>query len=157
MYSIFNSPIGKIALKIENELLTELFFIKDDENEVISKNIQEKETDIIIKCKNELTEYFIGERKKFDIPLNIHGTEFRKKVWYALTEIPYGETASYKDIATKVGNPKAVRAVGGANHNNLISIIIPCHRVIGADGNLTGYGGELWRKEWLLNMEKSNK
>ncbi len=105
----------------------------------------------------QLTEYFRGERTTFDLPLEFHGTEFQKSVWRALLEVPFGKTASYRDIAARVGNPKAVRAVGGANGKNPISIVAPCHRIIGSNGTLTGYGGGLWRKEWLLAHEKTMK
>ncbi len=101
----------------------------------------------------ELREYFEGERKDFSVPLSIAGTEFQKKVWKVLMDIPYGETRSYMDQAVTMGNPKAVRAVAGANGDNAIGIIIPCHRVIGSDGKLVGYGGGLWRKKFLLELE----
>ncbi|MFB0921402.1 MAG: methylated-DNA--[protein]-cysteine S-methyltransferase [Oscillospiraceae bacterium] len=101
----------------------------------------------------QLREYFAGKRRDFDLPLDAQGTAFQKKVWTALMEIPYGETRSYKDIAEAVGSPKGFRAVGGANHNNPISIIIPCHRVITADGGLGGYGGGLDIKTLLLELE----
>lgn len=107
--------------------------------------------------KIQLEEYFKGIRTEFDIPLETPGTDFRKQVWRVLQTIPYGETRSYKEQAIALGNAKAVRAVANANGANRISIIIPCHRVIGEDGKLTGYGGGLWRKNWLLNHEKKNK
>ena len=102
----------------------------------------------------QLSEYFRGERTTFDLPLEFHGTEFQKKVWRALLDVPFGSTASYGDIARAIGNPKAVRAVGGANAKNPISIVAPCHRIIGSNGKLTGYGGGLWRKKWLLAHER---
>jgi len=105
-------------------------------------------------CVRQLDEYFIGKRKEFELELLPQGTPFQMKVWQKLMEIPYGKTASYKDIAEAVDSPKAVRAVGGANNKNKICIIIPCHRVIGSDGSLVGYGGGIWRKEWLLKHEK---
>ena len=104
----------------------------------------------------QLSEYFKGERKNFDIPLDLVGTEFQKQVWISLLKIPYGFTASYSKQAEMVGRPSAVRAVANANGKNKISIILPCHRVIGADGSLTGYGGGIWRKEKLLAFEKIN-
>ena len=110
----------------------------------------------INQLKKELGEYFEGKRKNFDVPLKIFGTEFQKNAWNALIKIPYGETRSYKTQAENVGKPKAVRAVGTANGYNRIAIVIPCHRVIGANGKLTGYGGGLWRKQWLLNHERKN-
>lgn len=104
----------------------------------------------------QLEEYFEGTRQKFNVPLVTAGTEFQEKVWQALQEIPYGTTRSYKEQAERVGNPKAVRAVARANGDNRIAIIIPCHRVIGSDGGLTGYGGGLWRKRYMLDLEKSH-
>ena len=106
---------------------------------------------------SQLEEYFSGTRKSFDLPLEINGTEFQLKVWKALCNIPYGETRSYKDIAEKIGNPKAVRAVGGANNKNKLMIVVPCHRVIGADGSLTGYAGGIEVKKKLLELEKKYK
>ena len=102
----------------------------------------------------QLEEYFAGKRKQFDLPLSLRGTEFQRQVWAALRDIPYGVTRSYGQIAQAVGRPKAVRAVGMANHRNPISIIVPCHRVVGADGSLTGYGGGLENKKFLLALER---
>lgn len=105
-------------------------------------------------CTRQLDEYFQGKRKEFRLPLLIRGTEFQKKVWAALLAIPYGVTRSYGDIAKNIGQIKAYRAVGGANNKNKIAIIIPCHRVIGSSGDLTGYASGIWRKKWLLEHEK---
>ena len=110
---------------------------------------------MLLACRSQLDEYFRGKRKVFDLKLEPRGTAFQKKVWRQLLRIPYGETRSYKDIARDVGNSRAVRAVGMANARNPISIIIPCHRVIGIKGDLVGYGGELWRKQWLLDHERN--
>ncbi len=107
--------------------------------------------------QRQIDEYYKGKRKNFDIPIVTPGSKFQNEVWKILQTIPYGETRSYKTQATLLGNVKAVRAVANANGDNRISIIIPCHRVIGEDGKLTGYGGGLWRKQWLLNLEKANK
>jgi len=106
--------------------------------------------------RKEIGEYFEGKRKSFSVPLDAPGTEFQKSVWEELKRIPYGKTISYKTQAAKLKKPEAVRAVANANGHNRISIIIPCHRVIGEDGTLTGYGGGLWRKKWLLDFEKKN-
>jgi AraC family transcriptional regulator of adaptative response/methylated-DNA-[protein]-cysteine methyltransferase len=106
--------------------------------------------------QSEIQEYFSGKRKKFTVPLHTPGTEFQESVWRILQEIPYGEMRSYKQQAILIGNPKAIRAVASANGHNRIGIIIPCHRVIGSDGSLTGYGGGLHRKKWLLDFEKAN-
>lgn len=107
----------------------------------------------IAACVSQLDEYFRGQRQTFLLKLQPEGTDFQQTVWRQLLTIPYGQTVSYGDIARAVGNEKAVRAVGAANGQNPISIIVPCHRVIGSNGKLTGYGGGLWRKEWLLNHE----
>ena len=113
------------------------------------------ETPLIKKAASQLAEYFAGRRRKFDLPLSPEGTEFQRSVWQALQSIPFGETRSYGNIAAQIGNPKACRAVGMANNRNPIVIIIPCHRVIGQDGSLTGYGGGIDIKQYLLDMEKS--
>ena len=113
----------------------------------------EQETALIKEAYRQMSEYLKGERQMFDLPLNPRGTDFQKRVWRALCDIPYGETRSYKQIAEAIGNPKAVRAVGMANNRNPITIVVPCHRVIGADGKLVGYGGGLEMKEFLLRLE----
>ncbi len=114
-----------------------------------------KETEVIKETYRQLSEYFAGKRESFDIPIKTQGTDFQEKVWNVLKQIPYSETRSYKDIACAVGNPKAMRAVGMANNRNPIMIVIPCHRVIGANGQLIGYGGGLDVKEKLLTLEKA--
>lgn len=103
----------------------------------------------------QLDEYFRGKRREFSLALDLRGTEFQKKAWRRLAAIPFGRTATYAEVAAAIGRPKAVRAVGQANHRNPVSIIIPCHRVIGSDGRLVGYGGGLWRKRWLLAHERA--
>ena len=105
-------------------------------------------------CVEQLDEYFKGKRKEFSLKMKLGGTDFQKKVWRELMRIPFGKTVSYKDIAEAIGKKEATRAVGMANNRNPIGIIIPCHRVIGSDGKLVGYGGGLWRKEWLINHER---
>ena len=115
----------------------------------------EQETPLIKEAYRQLTEYLQGERKIFDLPLRMKGTDFQISVWKALLEIPYGETRSYKQIAEAIGNPKAVRAVGMANNRNPLLIVVPCHRVIGANGKLVGYGAGIEKKEFLLRLEKS--
>jgi len=109
---------------------------------------------VIKECLRQLDEYFRGRRTSFSLELSLKGTEFQQKVWRRLLKIPYGATLSYKDVAKAIGHPRSTRAVGGANHNNAIGIIVPCHRVIGHNGKLVGYGGGLWRKEWLLQHER---
>lgn len=117
---------------------------------------EQRPTELLLKAERELLEYFAGERKAFDLPLHLEGTPFQLKVWNALLTIPYGETRSYKEIAQVIGNEKACRAVGMANNRNSVMILVPCHRVIGADGGLVGYGGGLALKEKLLELEKKN-
>ena len=114
-----------------------------------------QETPLINEAYRQLSEYLLGERKRFDLPLNPQGTVFQQQVWKALCDIPYGETRSYKQIAEAIGNPKAVRAVGMANNRNPLLIVVPCHRVIGANGKLVGYGAGIDKKEFLLKLEKS--
>lgn len=151
-YQIYDTIIGKLVIEEDECKISRIELLKNEEK---FDNKINKETDIIKKVYKELDEYFKGNRKTFDIHLKIEGTEFQKKVWMALLEIPYGETRSYLDIAKKIGNPKASRAVGMANHNNKIMIVIPCHRVIGSNKKLVGYAGGLDVKEKLLKLEKN--
>jgi len=110
-------------------------------------------TGVVDQAVQEIEEYFTGKRQQFEVPLDLQGTPFQRAVWKELLKIPYGGTVSYGEIARAIGNPKAVRAVGGANHRNPAAIVVPCHRVIGSDGSMTGYGSGIWRKEWLLKHE----
>ncbi len=119
------------------------------------KGYEKKETPLIKKAALQFGEYFKGKRKSFNLPLTMQGTDFQMKVWNALKRVPYGKTINYGELAAMIGNPKACRAVGMANHNNPIAIIVPCHRVIGHDGSLTGYGGGLELKQQLLELEKA--
>ncbi|MFA1821752.1 methylated-DNA--[protein]-cysteine S-methyltransferase [Virgibacillus oceani] len=147
----YDSPVGVLEIIGTDEAIYELNFTDKKQTE---NNLDQNHPSIFHRCSEQLDEYFQGKRKTFSIGYVLKGTEFQKKVWNALTEIPYGKTGSYRDIAIAVNSEKAVRAVGGANGKNKISIIIPCHRIIGANGKLTGYGGGLWRKEWLLKHEQ---
>jgi len=135
----------------DNGALCNIFFNK----EKIIEDYQNCETPLIIKTIKQLSEYIDKKRKTFDLPLDLKGTEFQMKVWKALLTIPYGRTLSYGQLAAMTGNPKASRAVGMANNRNPIPIIVPCHRVIGSDGSLTGYGGGLEIKQKLLELEKN--
>lgn len=146
----YQTKIGRIKIVQEGDAIVEIN-VTDSEKE------SERETPLIKKTIKELKEYLEGKRKIFDIPIDTQGTEFQEKVWNALLEIPYGETKSYEDIAKMVGCPKGARAVGMANHNNKIIIIIPCHRVIGKNGKLVGYAGGLPVKEKLLQIESNYK
>jgi methylated-DNA-[protein]-cysteine S-methyltransferase len=125
--------------------------IKFTENNL--DRLPDKSNTVLRNVMHQLDEYFEKEREKFDLPLMPSGTEFQRNVWDALQHVPFGQTASYKEIAERVGDVKAVRAVGGANGKNPIPIIIPCHRIIGSDEHMVGYAGGLWRKEWLLKHE----
>jgi methylated-DNA-[protein]-cysteine S-methyltransferase len=149
---VYRSPIGEIVLRTNDRGLTRLDFVKEPGK--IPSGTEAKGNEHLKTTVSQLEEYFAGMRTCFDLSLDMNGTPFQVSVWRALLLIPCGTTCSYGDIASRIGRPKAVRAVGGANHNNPISIIVPCHRVIGGDGKLTGYGGGLWRKEWLLGHEK---
>ena len=151
MKSVFfyDSDIGRIGIGEDGGAITHIFFEKEE-----GGNFEVRETPLIKRAHKQLEEYLRGERRTFDLPLNPSGTEFQQKVWKALKEIPYGETRTYQDIAVAIGNEKACRAVGLANNRNPISIIIPCHRVIGKDGSLVGYGGGLPIKDYLLKLEK---
>ena len=146
----YNSIIGDIFISADENFLLSVQFVNHN-------FIENKENKIIRQTIKQLDEYFNGKRKKFELPLNPKGTEFQKKVWQQLMNIPYGKTSTYKDIATLIGNTNASRAVGNANNKNPIAIIIPCHRVIGSNNKLTGYAGGLDKKEKLLNLEKNNK
>lgn len=147
----YEFPIGTICIEEKNQCISGLY-----REENIDEQEKEQETELIRKAYEQLTEYFAGKRKSFDLPLYLEGTKFQQKVWAALQTIPYGETRSYGEIARQIGSPKAARAVGGANHNNPVMILVPCHRVIGADGSLTGFGGGLDMKKYLLELESRN-
>ena len=150
--------LGKIGIVEENGKIVKIVIInKNDENNKNVDDFIEKDTKLLVKAKNELEEYFEGKRKEFDLPLKQEGTEFQKKVWNALSKIPYGEKRTYKEIAKMIGNEKASRAVGMANNKNNIPIIIPCHRVIGSNGKLVGYVLGLDIKQYLLDLESKNK
>lgn len=146
----YETKLGTLGIAETEGKLTYLYF----GGEFPAQNYEEQETPLLKEAWKQLREYFEGARQSFDLPLAPVGTEYQQRVWKALQEIPYGETRSYKDIAIASGNGKASRAVGMANNRNPISIIIPCHRVIGSDGSLVGYGGGLDKKIYLLNLEK---
>ena len=143
----FISPVGAIEIKGTQQDIKSISFM--DEERTSGNSVP----NVLLQCKQELEEYFAGTRKIFEVVLNPDGTDFQKTVWAELLKIDFGNTLSYMSIAKKLNNPGAVRAVGLANGKNPIGVIIPCHRVIGEDGSLTGYAGGLWRKKWLLNHE----
>lgn len=151
-YRIIHSPLGKITLQASQSGLTGLWFDiqKTQPAELGSNETQHPLLDL---ASTQLAEYFAGQRQRFNLPLAASGTPFQQRVWAALGQIPYGETCSYQTLAAAIGNPKAVRAVGLANGANPIGLIVPCHRVIGKNGRLTGYAGGLANKAWLLDFE----
>ena len=144
-----------VGITEEDGAVTGLFF--GGKVPVSTSCCVKKETPLLKKAAAQIEEYLAGRRKKFALPLAMYGTEFQMDVWRALQSIPYGETRSYKEIAEQIGRPKAVRAVGMANHRNPISIIVPCHRVIGSNGDLVGYGGGLPLKRYLLELERGKR
>lgn len=149
------SPVGILKLvATENALVAVLWENENPKRVRLAELIEQVNHPILLATQKQLREYFAGTRQQFDLPLDFEGTVFQKKVWQALLSIPFGETRSYRDIAEQVGNIKAVRAVGAANGKNPISIIAPCHRVVGVNGKLVGFAGGLNNKEILLGLEK---
>ena len=153
-YKEMESPVGKLKLVASAHALVAVLWERERLNRVkLDTMILDPGHHLLIEGERQLTEYFSGARKEFDLPLAPHGSEFQKKVWQALREIPFGETRSYLELAKAVGSVKAVRAVGAANGKNPLSIVVPCHRVIGANGSLTGFAGGLEAKARLLALE----
>ena len=148
---VINSPLGFVLIE-GTEIGISKISVTSDEM-VLSESIPVLFHDVV----NQLKEYFEGNRTDFQFIMNPIGTDFQKKVWKELLEIPFGKTASYQEVTNKLGDPKAIRAVANANGKNPLWIVIPCHRVIGSDGSLTGYAGGLWRKKWLLDHENPVK
>jgi len=147
MYNDYlESPLGLIEFKASEVGITQLIFCGQQTTAI-------KANDLTRECQTQLKDYFAGKLTQFSLSLDIKGTEFQKKVWQLLQQVAYGQTISYMDIADRLNNPKAVRAVGGANGRNPITLILPCHRVIGSNGRLTGYAGGTARKKWLLQHE----
>ena len=146
-FCVMDSPVGRLYLGEEDGALVRLGSTTEP--------VKPPETPLLTEATRQLRAYFDGTLTAFDLPLKAKGTAFQEKCWAALREIPYGQTATYGEQARKIGHPKASRAVGGANHRNPIMIVIPCHRVVGADGSLTGFGGGLDMKAWLLGHERA--
>lgn len=159
--STIDTPLGSLHIHASEHAITYIGFI-DDHRRIASTNLTERDkknaqSNVITELAAEqLIEYFAGERKTFDLPLGPQGTDFQKQTWQQLLQVAYGETASYLDIANAINKPKASRAVGAANGKNPISIVIPCHRIVGSNGTLTGYAGGLDRKSFLLSLEQSH-
>ena len=152
----YQSPLGVLEIRSTGSAISDVLFVnswkgatinEDELSFVAPKSVVSKS------CIKQLDEYFAGTRTVFSIHTEQVGTAFQQTVWKALCDIPYGRTISYMELSKRIGNTKAIRAVGTANGNNSVSIIIPCHRVIGSNGDLVGYGGDLWRKKWLLDHE----
>jgi methylated-DNA-[protein]-cysteine S-methyltransferase len=148
MKSYYKSPIGIIRIESSQKGISGLVFVDNIEDE------EDRKDDMASRCILQLDEYFNLKREIFDLELDLQGTDFQKRVWEELLKIPFGRTISYRELSMRLGNLKAIRAVAAANGANPVSIIVPCHRVIGSDGSLTGYAGGLWRKRWLLEHER---
>lgn len=153
-YKFIESPVGQLKTVTDDKHLIAILWDNEKPNRVkLDEMVEDKKNLVLLKTEKQLLEYFLRERSHFDVPLKFNGTPFQEDVWNILSQIPYGVTYTYKDIAHKVGKPEAVRAVGAAIGRNPISIIIPCHRVIASNGSLTGFAGGLERKKQLLKLE----
>jgi len=150
--AFYESPIGTIEIQGTEAGVSGLDFI-DIKEEKAARRMKGSPPGPVADALVQLDGYFHGDRKEFTVKLDLRGTPFQQKVWAKLLQVKFGKTTTYRALATAVGNPASTRAVGGANHRNPVSIIVPCHRVVGSDGRLTGYGGGLWRKDWLLRHE----
>ena len=156
-YKLLASPIGMLKLVASTKGLVAILWENDKPRRVrLADGVEEALHPVLVRTEIELSEYFAGKRDKFSVPLDMRGTTFQKQVWQALLAIPFGETRTYGDLANRLGNPAATRAVGAANGRNPIAIVVPCHRVIGATGSLTGFAGGLQAKAHLLNLEGVN-
>jgi methylated-DNA-[protein]-cysteine S-methyltransferase len=153
LYTTLDSPIGALLLLGDGQALCGLY-MQDGRKPMRIAPAWERSEDSFLEARAQLSGYFAGERVAFELPMSMRGTQFERRVWSALRDIPYGETESYGELAARIGAPAAAREVGTANGRNPISVIVPCHRVIGADGSLTGYGGGLERKRLLLDLER---
>ncbi|HDS1755185.1 methylated-DNA--[protein]-cysteine S-methyltransferase [Pseudomonas sp. M5] len=153
-FTLMQSPVGTLTLVARGERLAAVLWEEERENRVrLGEVHRDDEQPILREAARQLEEYFAGKRQRFELALDFAGTAFQRQVWAALLTIPFGQTRSYSDIARQIGNPSAVRAVGAANGRNPISIIAPCHRVIGASGSLTGFAGGMPAKQYLLALE----
>ncbi len=152
-----DSPIGRLRLVATDQGLSHLLFDQQvgEDLESDGDEVEADDHPVLAAATAQLAEYFAGRRQEFDIPLDLTGTEFQRAAWSALANVPFGETRSYRQQAEAIGRPKAVRAIGAANGKNPVPIVLPCHRIVGSDGSLTGYGGGLPIKEYLLNHEQA--
>ncbi len=156
-HAAIDSPIGPLTLVIEDGKLTGLYLDvagHEPDEAVLGEPVSLDDEPVLRAAASQLAAYFAGDLTSFDLPLNLEGTGFQRTVWAGLQDIPYGETISYGELARRIGQPSASRAVGLANGRNPVSIVVPCHRVVGSDGSLTGYGGGLPRKQYLLALEQ---
>ncbi len=152
----YQSPVGILEIRSNDDAISAVLFVNSWRGTKLIEdelNFTKPQSAAIKTCIQQLDEYFAGTRTDFNFPVSQSGTDFQQTVWKELCNIPYGRTISYLELSKRIGNVKAIRAVGTANGNNSICIIVPCHRVIGANGHLVGYGGDLWRKKWLLDHE----
>lgn len=145
-YAYYESPIGLTEIGAAADGICALNFVEEPAH-------PPADHPLLVAAQDQLGQYFAGARQQFDLPLALSGSDFQRRVWQQLLQVAHGHTSSYQAIADAIGNPKSVRAVGAANGQNPVSIVVPCHRIIGSNGQLTGYGGGLWRKEWLLRHE----
>ncbi|MER7675879.1 methylated-DNA--[protein]-cysteine S-methyltransferase [Streptomyces sp. NPDC096934] len=154
-HTVTDSPYGPLTLVADDDLLCGLYMV-GQRHRPPQEDFGARDDTLLPEAKRQLTAYFAGDLKEFDLPMRLAGTPFQRSVWEQLVRIPYGEIRSYGELADALGNPKASRAVGLANGRNPVGIIVPCHRVVGADGSLTGYGGGLDRKRRLLDFERGS-
>lgn len=154
-YKFIETPVGKLKLVASNKGLVAILW-ENDNRVPLRDLVQDDRHPVLLQAESQLEEYFAGSRQTFDIPLDMRGTTFQKSVWEALLAIPYGDTRSYGELAKRLGRPSASRAVGAANGRNPLSIVVPCHRVIGSSGKLTGFAGGLGTKAQLLSLEKES-
>lgn len=151
--AFYVSPIGPLRISCNNTCITEVHFLNKEEAYSVNNNLPTDAPPLLRQCIEELIEYFQNKRKIFDVPVYQEGTAFQQRVWNELLNIPFGKTISYLTLAKRLGDPKVIRAAASTNGKNKIAIIVPCHRVIGSNNDLVGYGGGLWRKKFLLDME----
>lgn len=149
-YTYYESPIGLLKIGGTEHYIGEVTFVDNPDQLTHGEH---GITEIMHQCTEQLIEFFHGSRRNFELPVHQEGTDFQKRVWGELLEIPYGKTISYMDLAKRLGDPKVIRAAASTNGKNNIAIIVPCHRVIGSDRSLVGYAGGMWRKKWLLQLE----
>ncbi|MEP6748883.1 MAG: methylated-DNA--[protein]-cysteine S-methyltransferase [Bacteroidota bacterium] len=149
----YTSPLGAIRINCNETCITQVHFLHKDEENTNGDRLQISAPPVLQQCVDQLIEYFQGQRKNFEVPVYQDGTDFQQRVWNELLNIPYGKTISYLTLSKRLGDPKAIRAAAATNGKNNIAIIVPCHRVIGSNNDMVGYGSGVWRKKWLLELE----